>query len=85
MAKYLDKTQEKWDELVEQWHNDETLEMSLPECLELDEVEYMRMIHGIDAPGLTAEEVAEEAVKRTRAAVVGLTMQECLAYGLGKK
>lgn len=76
MAKYLDKTEDEWAELVEQWHNDESLAMSLPEFLELDEIEYMRLVHSIDDPGLTREEVIEEAGRRTRQAVVGLTMQE---------
>ena len=79
MAKYLDKSQDEWEDLIEQWHNDELLTMSLPEFLELDETEYLRLVHGIDTPNLTPEEVAEEAGKRTRGAVVGLTLQSILA------
>lgn len=76
MAKYLDKTEDEWENLVEQWHNDESLTMSLPEFLELDETEYLRLVHSIDTPNLTPEEVLEEARKRTAQAVVGLTISE---------
>lgn len=76
MAKYLDRTQEEWDDLVEKWHTDESLTMSLPEFLELDETEYLRLVHSIDTPDLTPSEIVEEAGKRTRTAVVGLTLQE---------
>lgn len=76
MAKFLDKTQEEWDELVEQWHSDETLTLSLREFLELDETEYLKFAHGIDTPNLSPAEVLEESRKRTAQAVVGLTIQE---------
>ena len=76
MAKYLDKTPDEWEDLIEQWHNDNSLTMSLPEFLELDETEYMRLVHGIDDANLTPEEIIEEAGRRTRQAVVGLTLQE---------
>ena len=78
MAKYLDKTQDEWDDLVEKWHNDKSIEMSLPEFLELDETEYLRLVHGIDTPDLTPDEVLEESRKRVAQAVVGLTILECL-------
>ena len=76
MSKYLDKRQEDWDDLVDQWHTDETITMSLPEFLELNETEYLRLVHGIDTPDLSPAEVLEEARKRTAQAVVGLTIEE---------
>ena len=82
MAKYSDKTQDEWDELVEQWHTDESLTMSLPDFLELDETEYMKLAHGIDTPDLTPEEVKEEARKRTVQAAVALTLLECFTSKL---
>jgi len=75
MAKFLDKTEEEWDSLIEQWHTDPTITMSLPEFLELDEVEYLRLMHNIDAADLTSEEIMEEAGRRVRGAVVGITIQ----------
>ena len=62
--------------MIEQWHADETITVSLPEFLGLNETEYLRLIHGIDMPDLTPEEISEEARKRTAQAVVGLTIQE---------
>lgn len=76
MAKFLDKTQKEWGALIEQWHSDETLTMSLHEFLELNETEYLRLVHGIDTPDLSPAEVLEESRKRTAQAVVGLTIQE---------
>ena len=35
MAKYLDKSKEKWDELVDQWHSDSSLTCSLQEYNEI--------------------------------------------------
>ena len=75
MAKFLDKTQE-WDDLIEQWHSDETPKMSLSEFLGLNETEYLRPVHDIDTPDLYPAEVLEESRKRTAQAVVGLTIQE---------
>lgn len=77
MAKYLDKKLSEWEDLTEQWHNDESITMSLQEFLELDDTEYTRFVHGIDTPDLTPEEVQEEARKRTVQAGVGLTILEC--------
>ena len=76
MAKFLDKTMEEWDDIVEKWHNDETIKVSLPEYMELNDVEYMRYVHNITDPMLSDENVFEEAGKRTREAVVGLTLME---------
>lgn len=76
MAKFLDKTMDEWDAIVEQWHNDDSIEVSLSEYMGLNEVEYMRYTHNITEPNLSSEEVFKEAGRRTREAVVGLTLTE---------
>lgn len=76
MAKFLNKTMEEWDDIAEQWHNDESIEVSLAEYMGLDEVEYMKYLHNITAPNISDEEVFEKAGRRTREAVVGLTLAE---------
>lgn len=76
MAKFLDKTMDEWDDIAEQWHNDDTIEVPLSEYMGLNEVEYMRYVHNITEPNLSDEEVFEEAARRTREAVVGLTLAE---------
>lgn len=80
MAKFLDKTTDEWDDIVEKWHNDESIEVSLPEYMGLDEVEYLKYVHNITDPNISDEEVLEEAGRRTREAVVGLTMQEIFDF-----
>lgn len=44
MAKYLDKSREKWEDLVDQWHNDSSVTCSLQEYLELDDIEYLKNV-----------------------------------------
>jgi hypothetical protein len=61
MAKYLDKSKEKWDELVDQWHSDSSLTCSLQEYLELDDIEYLKFAHGIDDPDISDTEVLEKS------------------------
>lgn len=78
MAKFLDKTMDEWDDMAEEWHNDPTIELSLREYMELNEIEYLRYVHNITNPNLTDEQVIEEAGRRTREAVVGLTAMEVL-------
>lgn len=78
MAKFLDKTIDEWDEIVEQWHNDESIEMPLIEYMGLDEVEYLKYVHNITDPNVSEEEVFEITGKQAREAVVGLTIMEML-------
>lgn len=66
MAKYLDKSKEKWDELVDQWHSDSSLTCSLQEYLELDDIEYLKFAHGIDDPDISDTEVLEKSARITR-------------------
>ena len=48
MAKYSDKTESEWNELIEQWHNSPSINCSLQEYLALNDVEYLKLMHGID-------------------------------------
>lgn len=78
MAKFLDKTMDEWDDIAEEWHNDESITLSLKDYMGLNEIEYLRYVHSITDPDLTDEQVIEEAGRRTREAVVGLTAMEVL-------
>lgn len=57
MAKYMDKTQEEWDKLVEKWHVDTSITCSLQEFLELNDIEYLKMCMDISEPDITDEDV----------------------------
>ena len=50
---------DEWDDIAEQWHNNEAIEVSLPEYMGLNEVEYMRFVHNITEPNLSDEEIFE--------------------------
>lgn len=76
MAKFLDKTMDEWDDIAAQWHNNDSTTLSLQDYMELNEIEYMRYLHNITDSNLTDEEVRDEAGKRCREAVVGLTLSE---------
>jgi len=57
MAKYIDKTQEEWDALIDKWHTTDDIKCSLQEYLELDDIEYLRLIHNITDPTVSDEDV----------------------------
>ena len=78
MAKYLDKSKEKWDELVDQWHSDSSLTCSLQEYLELDDIEYLKFAHGIDDPDISDTEVLEKSAGITRDVVTELVIKPAL-------
>lgn len=78
MAKYLDKSKEKWEELVDQWHSDPSLTCSLQEYLELDDIEYLKFAHGIDDPDISDTEVLEKSAGITRDAVTELVIKPAL-------
>ena len=61
MAKYLDKTEDEWADLVEKWNNDLTITCSLQEYLELDDIEYLKFAHGMNEKNLTDEEVLKKS------------------------
>ena len=78
MAKYLDKSREKWEDLVDQWHNDSSVTCSLQEYLELDDIEYLKFAHGIDEPDISDTEVLEKSAEITRDAVIELVIKPAL-------
>lgn len=78
MAKYLDKSREKWEDLVDQWHNDSSVTCSLREYLELDDIEYLKFAHGIDEPDISDTEVLEKSAEITRDAVIELVIKPAL-------
>lgn len=61
MAKFLDKTQEQWDELVDEWHTDETITCSLQEYLKLNDIEFLKFGHGITDENITDEEALKKS------------------------
>lgn len=70
MAKYLDKSREKWEDLVDQWHNDSSVTCSLQE--------YLKFAHGIDEPDISDTEVLEKSAEITRDAVIELVIKPAL-------
>lgn len=78
MAKYLDKSREKWEDLVDLWHNDSSVTCSLQEYLELDDIEYLKFAHGIDEPDISDTEVLEKSAEITRDAVIELVIKPAL-------
>ena len=78
MAKYLDKSREKWEDLVDQWHHDSSVTCSLQEYLELDDIEYLKFAHGIDEPDISDTEVLEKSAEITRDAVIELVIKPAL-------
>ena len=67
---------DEWDEMVVQWHNDESIDVPLAKYMGLNEVEYLKYVHNITDPNVSEEEVFEIAGQQTREAVVGLTIME---------
>lgn len=70
MAKYLDKTQKEWDDLVELWHSDTSIDCSLQDFLELDDVEYLKFAHEMDA------EVSDSDVYKTSSEICADVVME---------
>lgn len=79
MAKYLDKTPEQWDKLVEQWHTDASIECSLQEFLELDDIEYMKYTLGISDEELSDEDVLKKSSDIARCVVTEAVIKPRLA------
>ena len=75
MAKYLDKTESEWDELIAQWHNSPSIKCSLQEYLALNDIEYLKLIHGIDTQDITDTQVSEKASKIVKDAVTELVIK----------
>lgn len=76
MAKFLDKTMDEWDDIVDKWNEDKDTKLTLPEYMDLNEIEFLRYVHNITDSNLTDAEVKAEASKESREAVVGLTLME---------
>lgn len=75
MAKYLDKTQDEWDDLVEKWNTDTSIMCSLQEYLELDDVEYLKFAHGLDDENISDKEVYEKSAEIAKNAVTELVIK----------
>lgn len=75
MAKYLDKTKSEWDELTERWHSDSSIKCSLQEYLELNDIEYLKFVHGIDEQNITDEDVLEKSSEIARNVVTELVIK----------
>ena len=75
MAKYLDKTEDEWEDLVEKWHNDLTITCSLQQYLELDDIEYLKFSHGMNEKDLTDEEVLEKSSEIVKTVFIELVLK----------
>lgn len=75
MAKYLDKTEDEWEDLVEKWHNDLTITCSLQQYLELDDIEYLKFAHGMNEKDLTDEEVLEKSSEIVKTVFIELVLK----------
>ena len=43
MAKFLDKTMDEWDDIVDKWNEDKDTKLTLPEYMDLNEIEFLRL------------------------------------------
>ncbi len=75
MAKYLDKTRTEWEELTEKWHSDASITCSLQEYLELDDIEYLKFVNGIDDENISNEDVLKKSSEIARDVVVELAIK----------
>lgn len=75
MAKFLDKSQEEWDALVEKWHTDNTIDCSLMDYLGLSEVEYLKFVHGIKDTDISDEDVYKRSSEVVKDAVTELVIK----------
>ena len=75
MAKYSDKTESEWNELIEQWHNSPSINCSLQEYLALNDIEYLKLMHGIDEQEITDTQVSEKASKNVKEVVTELIIK----------
>ena len=75
MAKYIDKTQEEWDALIDKWHTTDDIKCSLQEYLELDDIEYLRLIHNITDPTVSDEDVLKISRNTVKEVVAELAIK----------
>ena len=78
MAKYSDKTMSEWDALTERWHTDSTIKCTLQEYLELDDIEYLKFIHGINDKNISDEEVLKKSAEIAKDVVTELVIKSTL-------
>lgn len=82
MAKYLDKTNEEWDDLVDKWHSDNTISCSLQDYLELDDIEFLKLAHGIDNKDISDEEVLKKSSEIAKDVVTELVIKPTIAKSI---
>lgn len=75
MAKYIDKTQEEWDSLIDKWHTDD-IKCTLQEYLELDDIEYLRLIHNVTDPNVSKEDILKTYKKAVTVHVIKPELKE---------
>lgn len=75
MAKYLDKTKSEWEELTERWHSDSSIKCSLQEYLDLNDIEYLKFVHGIDEQNITDEDIIQKSSEIARNVVTELVIK----------
>lgn len=75
MAKYLDKTEQEWEDLTEKWHTDPTISCSLQEYLGLDDIEFLKFAHGIDTENISDEEVVKRSSEICKDVVTELVIK----------
>lgn len=75
MAKYLDKTKSEWEELTELWHSDSSIKCSLQEYLDLNDIEYLKFVHGIDEQNITDEDIIQKSSEIARNVVTELVIK----------
>lgn len=82
MAKYLDKTNEEWDDLIDKWHSDNTISCSLQDYLELDDIEFLKLAHGIDDKDISDEEVLKKSSEIAKDVVTELVIKPTIAKSI---
>lgn len=75
MIKYLDKTPDEWNDLVDKWHEDKTITCSLQEYLGLNDIEYRKFVFGIDDKDISDTDVMEKSSEIIRDVVTELVIK----------
>ena len=82
MAKYLDKSSEEWEDLVNKWHSDNTISCSLQDYLELDDIEFLKFAHGIDDKDISDEGVLKKSSEIAKDIVTELVIKPTIAKSI---
>lgn len=75
MAKYLDKTKSEWEDLTEKWHSDVTITCSLQEYLELNDIEYLKLVHAIEDKNISDADVLKKSSEIAKDVVTELVIK----------